>query len=231
MPPPIPAPDAGTDTLVFDLDGTLVDSLADLGAALNRLLAAEGREALPLDQVRGFVGDGVPKLVARSLKAAGLSPSEEAFAALLARYTADYEAHAAELTRPYPGVAELLPGLASQGWRLGVCTNKPQAATLHILRSLGLAGHFRVVAGGDRYPHRKPDPRHLTAAVAEAGSTPARAVMIGDGRQDLMAAAGAGIRAIAAIYGYGGLTRQNAGENLVLDGFPDLPRALYTAMR
>ncbi|MCC7046370.1 MAG: HAD hydrolase-like protein [Alphaproteobacteria bacterium] len=91
----IPHPDRRTDALVFDLDGTLVDSLSDLAAAINRLLAGKGRAPLPLERIRGFVGDGVPKLVERSLHAAGLSPGEDAFAALLARYTADYEAHAA----------------------------------------------------------------------------------------------------------------------------------------
>ena len=125
MTTPLPRPDARTDMLLFDLDGTLVDSLADLGAALNRLLAGLGRPPLALDRVRGFIGDGVPKLVERSLNAAGLAPPTDEFAALLSRYTADYEARAAELTRPYPGVAELLPALAGAGWRLGVCTNTP----------------------------------------------------------------------------------------------------------
>ncbi|MCC6469134.1 MAG: phosphoglycolate phosphatase [Alphaproteobacteria bacterium] len=228
---PVPRPDRRTDTLVFDLDGTLVDSLADLGAAINRLLSTEARPPLSLARIRGFIGDGVPKLLARSLSAAGLSPSEDAFEALLARYTADYEARAAELTRPYPGVAELLPALAERGWRLAVCTNKPQAATLHVLKALGLARNIAVVAGGDRYPHRKPDPRHPMSAVAEAASAPARAVMIGDGPQDLAAGEAAGMRRIAALYGYGGLTRENIGEISALNAFTDLPAVLELAMR
>jgi phosphoglycolate phosphatase len=226
----VPEPDRRTDTLVFDLDGTLVDSLADLAAALNRLLLAEGRAPLDIETVRGFVGDGVAKLVARGLAAAGLPTDGTRFDTLLARYVADYEARATEHTRPYPGVAALLPALAGAGWRLAVCTNKPQAATVHILRSLGLAPCIAVIAGGDRYRHRKPDPRHVSAAVAEAGSAPARAVLVGDGRQDLAAARDAGMRAIAALYGYGGLAPADVPAGWAIAAFADLPAALRLVM-
>ena len=230
---PIPAPDARTDTLVFDLDGTLVDSLPDLAAALNRLLAADARPALPPERIRTMVGDGVAKLVERGLAATGAVPGAAAFATLLARFHADYAPRAAELTRPYPGVAELLPRLAGAGWRLALCTNKPQAATLHILQALGLAGSIGTVAGGDRFGLHKPDPRHLTLAVAAAGSTPDRAIMIGDGPQDLAAARGAGMRAIAALYGYGSERIEAADLDGIpcLERFGDLPAALQSAMQ
>lgn len=225
----IPAPDARTDTIVFDLDGTLVDSLADLAAALNRLLAAEGRPALSEPAVRKMVGDGVAKLVARGFAACGPAVEESALEALVERFKADYEPRAAELTRPYPGAAEALASLKAAGWRLAVCTNKPQAATLHILEATGLLPHLEAIGGGDRFPYRKPDPRHLTATVAEAGSVPARAVMVGDGPQDIAAAQAASMRAIAALYGYGGLGAQ-PGTPSIAD-FADLPGALLLAMR
>ncbi len=229
MTPKIPVPDARTDTLVFDLDGTLVDSLADLAAALNRLLAGEKRPPLAEPQVRRMVGDGVAKLVTRGLEATGGAPEGPALEALIDRFKADYEPRAAELTRPYPGAAEMLGRLGAAGWRLAVCTNKPQAATLHILEATGLLPHLKAIGGGDRFPFRKPDPRHLTATVAEAGSVPARAVMIGDGPQDLAAAREASMRVIAALYGYGGLEAQPGTPAIA--GFADLPAALALAMR
>jgi len=224
----IPAPDARTDTLVFDLDGTLVDSLADLAAALNRLLVAEARPALDEPAVRRMVGDGVAKLVSRGFAACGAAVEGAALEALVERFKADYEPRAAELTRPYPGAAEALSSLKAAGWRLAVCTNKPQAATLHILEATGLLPHLQAIGGGDRFPFRKPDPRHLTATVAEAGSVPARAVMIGDGPQDLAAAQAAPMRAIAALYGYGGLQAQAGTPSIA--GFAELPAALREAM-
>lgn len=230
---PIPAPDSRTDTLIFDLDGTLVDSLPDLAGALNRLLAAAGRPTLPEDRIATMVGDGVAKLVERGFAATGGVPDRAGLDALVARFTADYEPRAAELTRPYPGVAALLPLLAGLGWRLGVCTNKPQAATLFVLEAVGLAGSIGAVAGGDRFAVRKPDPRHLTGVVEAAGSTTARAVMIGDGPQDLAAARAAGMRAIAALYGYGReriLAADLAGI-VCIDSFTGLPAALSTIMR
>ena len=225
----IPAPDSRTDTLVFDLDGTLVDSLADLAAALNRLLAAENRPVLAEPAVRRMVGDGVAKLVARGLEATGGAPEGTALDTLVERFKTDYEPRAAELTRAYPGAAEALASLKAAGWRLAVCTNKPQAATLHILEATGLLPYFQAVGGGDRFPFRKPDPRHLTATVAEAGSVPARAVMIGDGPQDLAAARDASMRAVAALYGYGGLQAKPGLPCIA--SFDELPGALAEAMR
>ncbi len=230
---PIPAPDSRTDTLIFDLDGTLIDSLPDLTDALNRLLASEGRAILPEDRVRTMIGDGVTKLVERGLAATGDMPERGAFAALLARFHADYEPRSAERTRPYPGVADLLARLSELGWRLALCTNKPQAATLRILRSLGLAGWIGTVAGGDRFGLHKPDPRHLTLTVGAAGSVPARAIMVGDGPQDLAAARGAGMRAIAALYGYGRerMAAADLDGIVTIEAFACLPEALANIMR
>lgn len=231
MTPNIPPPDGRTDTIVFDLDGTLVDSLADLSAALNRLLQAERRPALVEAEMRTMVGDGVAKLVERGFTATGPVPGEPALTALVQRFEADYAPRCAELTRPYPGAEALVPALAACGWRLAVCTNKPQDATLRILEATGLLSHLRAVAGGDRYAYRKPDPRHLTQVIAEAGSVAARAILVGDGRQDLAAGQAAQVRTIAALYGYGGLTAETLGAAIPLPRFADLPGALHGAMR
>jgi phosphoglycolate phosphatase len=116
---------------------------------------------------------------------------------------ADYEANAAVLTQPFAGIPELLGALGDAGWRLAVCTNKPEAAARVLLSGLGLDRHFSALGGGDSFPMRKPDPGHLRATLAAAGAAPEQAVMIGDHANDMLAARGAGVRAIFAGWGYG----------------------------
>ena len=148
--------------VVFDLDGTLVDSLPDLQAALNRLLATRGLAPLSVPRVREMVGDGAKRLVERAFAARGLAAGVDE----LADFLADYEANCALATRVYPGIPEALQTLAAQGHKLAVCTNKPAAATRNVLDALGLAPFFGAVVGGDSTPYRKPDPRHLAQALS-----------------------------------------------------------------
>jgi phosphoglycolate phosphatase len=185
--------------VVFDLDGTLVDSAPDIHAALDRLMAGQGRPGFARPEVTAMIGDGVRVLVERAAAARDIAFSE----ALLARFTADYTAHAAEATALFPGIAAALDGLAAAGWALAVCTNKPAAATAALLGALGLAGRFAAVGGGDSFPVRKPDPGHLLGTLRQAGGDPAAAVMIGDHRNDVAAARGAGLPCIFAGWGYG----------------------------
>ncbi|TDH58942.1 HAD family hydrolase [Dankookia rubra] len=186
---------------VFDLDGTLVDSAPDIHAALDRLMAGQGRPGFTRPEVTAMIGDGVRVLVERAAAARGIPFSEP----LLAGFTADYTARAAEATALFPGIAAALDGLAADGWALAVCTNKPAAATAALLGALGLAGRFAAVGGGDSFPVRKPDPGHLLGTIAEAGGDPARAAMIGDHRNDVAAARGAGLPCLFAGWGYGSL--------------------------
>lgn len=211
--------------LVFDLDGTLVDSAADLQASMNRVLAARGLPALTLDEIRGMVGDGVPRLVQRALAAVGAA--DAAPDAAVAAFMADYLAAPAVRTQAYPGVAPTLRALAAAGWRLGVCTNKPRAASLAILEALGLHAYFGAVIGGDSTPARKPDPRPLRAALEALGAAPQAAVMVGDGLHDARAAAAAGAAFIGVGYGYGaaGLATLRPPP-LVAHRFADLPERL-----
>jgi phosphoglycolate phosphatase len=192
MPPP-------PRTAVFDLDGTLVDSAPDLHAALDRLMAGRNLPAFARAEVVAMIGDGVEALVRRAFAARGL-PFDPAAVEV---FSADYTAHAAVETRPYPGMAECLAALAAGGWRLAVCTNKPAAVTHALLRALGLDGCFAAVGGGDSFPVRKPDPRHLLATLTAAGGMPERAAMIGDHRNDVLAARGAGLPCLFAAWGYG----------------------------
>lgn len=188
-----------TPTLLLDLDGTLIDTLPDLAAALNRLMAARGLEGFPEPQVAGFVGDGVAKLIQRAFRARGREPDLEAVAA----YSADYTAHATEASRPFPGVPEVLRSLHDEGWTLAVCTNKPEAAARVLLEGLGLAPLLAAIGGGDSFPVRKPDPAHLLGTLYAAGGTPDRAVMAGDHANDVAAARGAAVPSIFAAWGYG----------------------------
>jgi phosphoglycolate phosphatase len=212
-----------TRIAVFDLDGTLVDSAADIHAALDRLMAARGLPGFARPEVTAMIGDGVRVLVTRALAARGL-PFEEA---ALAAFMADYEAEAAVLTRPFAGIPEALDALAAAGWRMAVCTNKPVSAARRLLDALGLSARFDALGGGDSFPVRKPDPGHLRATLAAAGGDPSRAVMIGDHANDMRAAAGAGVPAIFAGWGYG---PEAMAAGAPIAGTPDALPALIAAL-
>ena len=188
-----------TRTLLIDLDGTLVHTVPDLTAALNRLMRARGLAEFTQPETARLVGDGVARLVQRAFAARGRTADPDAIAV----FAADYGANAAVESQVYPGVAAGLSDLAREGWGLGVCTNKPEAAARSLLTALGLAGWFNTIGGGDSFPVRKPDPCHLLATLAAAGGSPGRAVMAGDHANDIAAASGAGIPCIFATWGYG----------------------------
>jgi len=205
-------------TLILDLDGTLVDSVPDLAAALNRLMASRGLAAFTRAEVAAMVGDGARVLVERGFAGHGRTPD----GAALADFMADYTVNAAHETRAYPGVEAALAVLAEQGWRMAVCTNKPTAPALTLLAELGLARFFAAVGGGDSYGVRKPDPGHLLATLADAGGEPGRALMVGDHHNDVIAAAGAGMPAIFAAWGYGPI-EAGIDAAATAECFADLP--------
>ena len=210
--------------LLFDLDGTLVDSVPDLAFALNEVLRERGRRPLSPREVMRMVGDGVTALVARGLSARGVEAGELARA--LSRFLQIYEAHATDRTRPYPGVVETLGALRARGYQMALCTNKPQRATETVLQGLGLSAFFDAVAGGDRFPVKKPDPGHLSRLVALLGGAPARAAMIGDNENDVAAARAAGMPALVMRYGYARRPPESLGADALLDAFAELPPAL-----
>ncbi len=210
--------------LVYDLDGTLVDSVPDLTSALNEVLRERGYPPLSRSEVAPMVGDGIPALVARGFAARGGGESEAA--AALSRYIEIYEANATALTRPYPGVRDTLVELRRRGYRQAVCTNKLQQATMAVLEGLDLAGLFDAVAGGDRYPVKKPDPRHLLALIGDLGCSAERAAMIGDSENDAAVAHAARVPVILMRYGYARVDPVTLGAAMVLDRFAELPAAL-----
>jgi phosphoglycolate phosphatase len=186
-------------TLLMDLDGTLVDTLPDLAAALNRLLADRALPPLTSEQVRAMIGDGVAVLVTRAFAAYNRQPDATA----VADFSADYSAHAAVESRLYPDILPVLTALAADGWRLAVCTNKPENAARSLLDAVGLLPLLCAVGGGDTFPTRKPDPAHLLATLASAAGTQDAALMLGDHHNDVAAAQAAGIPSIFAAWGYG----------------------------
>ena len=220
---------SGQRCLVFDLDGTLVDSVPDLAAALNRLMAARSLAPFTNDEVTSMVGDGAAALVTRALAARG----HQADDAAVSGYVADYTAHAAEATRPFPGVMEALPVLVAAGWRLAVCTNKPVAAAHAVLRALGMDELFAAVGGGDSYPVRKPDPAHVLATIRDAGGEVATAIMVGDHHNDVAAAAGAGIPCLFAAWGYGSRAMGGAATAIAerFEQVPELAERLISGVR
>ncbi|MCB2111063.1 MAG: phosphoglycolate phosphatase [Defluviimonas sp.] len=204
--------------VVFDLDGTLIDSLPDLLAAVNRMLGAEGQPPMDRAEVQSYVGDGAPRLVARVMAARGLAPARHA--ALSAALVADYTAHAAEATRLYPGVAAALADLAAAGHPLGLCTNKPLGATRAVIGALGLGENFAAIIGGDSLTARKPDPAPLWAVFAELGRP---GIYVGDSEVDARAAEAAGVPFLLHAGGYLRVPRSEIRVHSAFDDFAALP--------
>ena len=208
--------------VLVDLDGTLIDSVADIHRLSNAALAGEGLAPLGLEAVRGFIGRGVPHLVARLLAAHGIADPERA-ARMTALIASSYD-DAVELTQLYPGVRDAVAGLQAQGHALGVCTNKPASAARAILRHMGLLDAFAVVIGGDSLDLRKPDPAPLLATWRACGAGPA--VYVGDSEVDAACAEAAGLPFILYEHGY----RQTPAEALphaaILGDFADLPETV-----
>ncbi|HEV8392519.1 MAG TPA: phosphoglycolate phosphatase [Dongiaceae bacterium] len=208
------------NTLVFDLDGTLVDSAPDIAAAVNALFAELGLPAVDLALVRSMIGDGAPVLLGRALAHVGAAQTA---ADLMPRYSVHYAENAVNLTVLYPQVVETLTSLHEAGYRLGVCTNKPIGPTRAVLAAFGLDAMMGAVIGGDSLPQRKPEPEPLLSVIRTLGGTPDSAVMIGDSAVDIACAEAAGVPAIIIPSGYG-MTPPQA--KITAAGFADLARVI-----
>ncbi len=203
--------------IVFDLDGTLIDSVPDLGAAVNRTLAAEGQAPMPLGEIKTYVGDGAPVLVSRVMVARGIDPSRHK--ELTDRIVGDYTANAAVLTRIYPGVTEALTVLRERGHPLGICTNKPGGATHSVLAALKLDTYFDAVIAGDTLAERKPHPAPLLAAFEALGGP---GLYVGDSEVDAATAVAAGCPFLLFSEGYLRVPREEIAVTAEFATFADL---------
>ena len=210
-----------TRALIFDLDGTLVDSAPDIHAGVNALLAEDGHAPLPFDTVRGFIGGGVPILITRVRHASNLPEDPAHHADLCARFIASYEHDPGGLTRPYPGVEAALDAIDLP---MGLCTNKPEGPTRALLAHLGWTHRFAVLVCGDTLPVRKPDPAPLHHAVEATGGSPVW--FIGDSEVDAETAQRAGQPFLLFTQGYRKTPVADLPHHAAFDHWDDLPALL-----
>ncbi len=212
--------------LVCDLDGTLIDTAPGITEALNGFLADHGRGGLPLATVRGFVGDGAARLVARAFAATGESVEGQMLDELTRLYTDRLAARPPGPDDVFPGVAETLAQLRRSGMKLAVCSNKPAAAVETALQSAGLADCFGAFVGGDSVTERKPSPLPVQAALSALDVPAASAAMVGDNEVDVATARAAGLPIVIVRYGYARVALSELGADRLIDSFTDLPAAL-----
>ncbi|MBI1208446.1 MAG: phosphoglycolate phosphatase [Azospirillum sp.] len=212
--------------VVFDLDGTLIDSAPDITIAINRMLADHHRPPIGLAAIRSMVGDGAAALLDSVFEATGGRRPLPAMAEALACFLGHYGSLPASPSCLYPGVADTLAILSEAGLQLGLCTNKTEAITLSVLGQIGLERVFAAVAGGDTLPVKKPDGRHLRWVIDRLGAEPGSAVMVGDNGNDVKAARSAGVPVVAVSFGYPRMPVGELGADLVIDTMAALPAAL-----
>jgi phosphoglycolate phosphatase len=203
--------------LIFDLDGTLIDSKLDLIRSVNAMLQEMGREQLHEDTISGYIGHGAPLLVSRAL---GNNASEKERERALKFFLAYYEGHKMDSTCAYPGVPEALEQLAA--FPMAILTNKPVRISARILEELGLAKYFRAVYGGNSFETKKPDPLGAQTILREFGAAPAEAILIGDSEVDIQTARNAGTLAAAVNYGFGTHHRAAYPADIYLERLTDL---------
>jgi phosphoglycolate phosphatase len=227
-------------TIVFDLDGTLVDTAPDLIATLNTILAREGRPPVAFAAARNMVGGGARHMIERGLAAAPSLPSPASGGGLgwgtaqvermCAQFIEHYAAHIADHSRPFPGVEAALDELVRGGCRLAVCTNKLEWLSLRLLGALGLTDRFAAICGADTFGVQKPDAAILHGTVARAGGHSDSAIMVGDSFTDIAVARAAGIAVVAVDFGYSETPVAVLAPDRIVSRFEDLPEAVFALL-
>ena len=217
-------------TVVFDLDGTLVDTAPDLINALNYVLGREGLAPLPLDSARTMIGAGARRMIERGLEAEGRVVGLDDIDRLTADFIDHYAAHIADASRPFEGLEGALDDLAAGGYRLAVCTNKLEWLSKLLLDRLELSARFSAICGADTFGIAKPDPAILRQTVARAGGEMSATVMVGDAGPDIGVARRAGVPVIGVEFGYTEVPIAELKPDLLIGHMSALPAAVETLM-
>jgi phosphoglycolate phosphatase len=221
----------GVPTIVFDLDGTLVDTAPDLVATLNTIFAREGLPPVDYESARNMVGGGARAMIERGLQAEGRTLGTAEIDRLFRDFIAHYGAHIADHSRPFAGVEAALDELAHRGCRLAVCTNKLERLSVLLLDALGLSQRFGAVCGQDTFGVQKPDPEMLRRTISRAGGHPDVAVMVGDSATDITTARAAGLPVIGVDFGYSDPPVATFRPDRLVSHFADVPVAVFDLIR
>ena len=212
-------------TIVFDLDGTLVDTAPDLTNALNEVLTSRGHATVPAATIRASVGLGARAMIEQALRCAG---AKDDIDQMLTEFLIHYEDNIAAESRPFPGAVEALEALTSAGARLALCTNKREYLSRKLLGALKLDAYFQGIAGRDTFAVAKPDPGHLMGVIALAGGDPSSALMVGDSEVDILTARAAQVPVIAVSFGYAAAPVKGFAPDAIIGHFDELvPRAAF----
>jgi phosphoglycolate phosphatase len=213
-------------TIVFDLDGTLIDTAPDLISTLNLTLAREGMAPVPYAEARKMIGGGARGMIERAVAAEGRVCSKTELDRLFGAFIAHYAAHIADRSRPFPKVEAALEHLADEGHRLAVCTNKLEWLSVRLLDMLKLSRHFAAICGQDTFGVQKPDPRMLRLAIQRVGGEQSQAIMVGDSGTDIRTSRAAAVPVIAVDFGYSEVPIATLRPDRIIGSFGDLPAAI-----
>jgi phosphoglycolate phosphatase len=208
--------------VVFDLDGTMIDTHADLIESLNHTITSAGLEPVTYDDLTHLVGQGARVMIRRAFDLKNTPLTDAELEPLFDRFIAHYKADMPGKSHAYPGLIACFDRLKAAGMTIAVCTNKQEILALPLLEGLGLTAHFAAITGGDTFEFRKPDGRHILGTIERAGGDPARSVMIGDSVNDILAAHNANIPSVAVSFGYSDVPVAELNPTTIIDSFDEL---------
>jgi phosphoglycolate phosphatase len=213
-------------TIVFDLDGTLIDTAPDLISTLNLTLAREGMAPVPYAEARKMIGGGARGMIEKALVAEGRADVKADLDRMFGDFVAHYAAHIADHSRPFPLLEATLDRLAADGYRLAVCTNKLEWLSVRLLDTLDLTRHFAAICGQDTFGMQKPDPEVLRRTIVKAGGAPDRAIMVGDSGTDVRTARAAALPVIAVTFGYSEVPVETLQPDRLISSYGELEAAI-----